>query len=196
MKTLLSPFVLALFLPPMLFAQNMNTNSAPENVLFNFANATNAAWQIVNDDVMGGSSTSRFRITSGVARFTGDVSLENNGGFASVRTLPARFDLADASEFLLRVRGDGRRYKFTARMESNLDGPLYQCAFTTAKGEWQEIRLPLKDFTPTFRGRVLTGQLPLSASKLTSIGFLISDQQSGQFQLEIAWIKVPRSQDK
>ena len=124
MKILLPPLVIILFLTPLLCAQNMKTNPAPEEVLFDFANATNAAWQVVNDDVMGGVSTSSFRITNGVAVFSGKVSLENNGGFASVRTLPARFDLGEASEFVLRVRGDGRRHKFTARMDSRFDGPL------------------------------------------------------------------------
>ncbi len=168
----------------------MNTNSPGEAVLFDFAQTTNATWQVVNDDVMGGVSTSRFELTNGVAVFRGVVSLENNGGFASVRTLPMRFDLGDASEFVLRVRGDGRRYKFTARTDANFDGPLYQKAFTTRKDGWQEIRLPLKDFIPTFRGRVLAGEPPLSANKLASLGFLISDKQDGPFRLEVAWIKA------
>ena len=53
-------------------------------ILFDFPTATNyPTWQIVNDDVMGGLSTSRFQIlTNGGAVFTGVVSLETNGGFA------------------------------------------------------------------------------------------------------------------
>jgi monofunctional biosynthetic peptidoglycan transglycosylase len=179
-----------------LFAQNMKTSPAPEKLLFDFVSPTNATWQIVNDDVMGGVSTCSFQITNSVAIFRGELSLENNGGFASVRTMPAKFDLGDASEFVLRVRGDGRRYKFTARTESSFDSPLYQSTFATAQGEWQEIRLPLKDFVPTFRGRVLTGESPLSPGKLTSIGFLISDKQAGPFRLEVAWIKVTCLQRK
>ena len=194
MRSRLPPLAVVLLFSPLLCAQIMKTNPAPEKILFNFAKATNAAWQIVNDDVMGGVSTSTFHVTNGVAIFRGEVSLENNGGFASVRTMPARFDLDDASEFLLRLRGDGRRYKFTARIDANFDGPLYQSAFTTTNGEWQEVRLPLKDFAPTFRGRVLAGEPPLSASKLTSIGFLISDKQAGPFRLEIGWIKAIGSQ--
>jgi len=190
MKSRLLPLTVVLLFSALLCAQTMKTNPVPERTLFDFAKFTNAAWQIVNDDVMGGVSTSSFRITNGVAVFSGEVSLENNGGFASVRTLPARFNLGEASEFVLRVRGDGRRYKFTARKDLSFDGPLYQSAFTTTKGEWQEVRLPLKHFVPTFRGRVLAGEPPLSTSKLTSIGFLISDKQDGPFRLEIEWIKA------
>jgi monofunctional biosynthetic peptidoglycan transglycosylase len=194
MKLQFATLAVALFFTPLLFAQNMKADPSSEEVLFDFANPTNANWQIVNDDVMGGVSTSIFRITNGVAVFRGEVSLEYNGGFASVRTLPARFDLGEASEVVLRVRGDGRRYKFTARMDSSLHGPLCQSAFTTTKGKWQEVRLPLEDFVPTFRGRVLAGEPPLSASELTSIGFLISDKQDGPFRLEIGWIKAIGSQ--
>lgn len=181
---------LTLLMPVALPAQTMNTNSNPDVVLFDFTTVKISDWQIVNDGVMGGISTSSFQVTNGTAVFRGDVSLENNGGFASVRTLPARFELDEASTFLLRVRGDGRRYKFTARMDSSFDGPVYQHVFSTTQGEWEEIRLPLKNFAPSFRGRSLPGEPPLSASQITSVGFLISDKQAGPFQLEIAWIKA------
>ena len=67
-----------------------------------------------------------------------------------------------------------------------------QCVFTTKKGEWEEHRLPIKSFAPTFRGRVLSGEPSLDASKVVSVGFLISDKQPGPFQLEVAWIKTAR----
>ena len=172
-------------------AITMNTHAASDRILFDFQASTNSsAWQIVNDDVMGGVSTSSFRLTSGVAVLQGKVSLENNGGFASARSLPARYDLAGGDAFVVRVRSDGRRYKFTARTTPSFDSAIYQCAFTTKKGEWEEHRLPLKQFVATFRGRVLSSEPPLDAGKVTSVGFLISDKQVGPFQLEIDWIKV------
>jgi len=164
--------------------------AALEKVLFDFSNTNVPAWQVVNDDVMGGVSTSRFSVTNGVAVFRGEVSLENNGGFASVRSPAARQDLAGFDAFVVRARGDGRRYKFTVRTESGFDTPIYQCAFTTKRGVWEEHRLGFKDFVPTFRGRVLSGQPPLDPVKVTSVGFLISDKQVGPFQLEVAWIKA------
>jgi NADH dehydrogenase [ubiquinone] 1 alpha subcomplex assembly factor 1 len=164
--------------------------AASEKVLFDFANTNAPAWQVVNDDVMGGVSTSRFSVTNGVAVFRGEVSLENNGGFASVRSPAARHDLAGCDAFVVRARGDGRKYKLTVRTERGFDAPIYQCAFTTKRGVWEEHRLAFKDFVPTFRGRVLSGQPPLDPAKVTSVGFLISDKQVGPFQLEVAWIKA------
>ena len=44
-------------------------------------------WHPINDGVMGGASISQLRFDSaGHAVFEGEVSLHNNGGFASVRT--------------------------------------------------------------------------------------------------------------
>lgn len=169
----------------------MRADESSERVLFDSSNRASASvWQIVNDGVMGGLSTSNFSVTNGVAVFRGKVSLENYGGFASVRSSPAPQNLAELDAFVVRVRGDGRRYKFTVRTDAGFDTPIYQCAFTAKNGEWQEYRLPFKDFVPTFRGRVLTNEPPLDPAKVVSMGFLISDQQEGPFKLEVAWIKA------
>ena len=167
----------------------MNSPAA-EKYIYNFQTATNpVTWQVVNDGVMGGVSTSEFRVTNGAAVFQGEVSLANRGGFASVRSLPARHDLAGGEAFVIRVRGDGHRYKFTGRMDPSFDSAIYQASFPTEPGEWTERRLPLNQFVPTFRGRVLPDAPPLDPAKVTSLGFLISDQQAGPFRLEIEWIK-------
>jgi monofunctional biosynthetic peptidoglycan transglycosylase len=162
-------------------------DTASDRILFDFQTATNhRAWQVVNDDVMGGVSTSRFQIlTTGGAVFSGLVSLENNGGFASVRSRPVRADLSGCDSFLLRVR-----------TEAGLDTPLYQLAFTTKRDQWEEHRLPFKYFVPTFRVRILTDVPPLNPAKITSVGFLISDKQEGPFKLEVEWIKASPAADK
>jgi monofunctional biosynthetic peptidoglycan transglycosylase len=170
----------------------MKADTATNKTLFDFQAATNSrAWEVVNDDVMGGVSTSQFQVlTNGCAVFSGTVRLENNGGFASVRSAPVSENLAGLTAFVLRVRGDGRRYKFSVRTGADFDTPLYQCGFTTKQGEWEEHRLALSDFVPTFRGRVLTDVPPLNPAKVNSVGFLISDKQAGPFRLEIGWIKA------
>ena len=172
-------------------AITMNADAASEKMIFDFQTATNSTkWQVVNDDVMGGVSTSQFQLlTNGGAIFSGVVSLENNGGFASVRSMPVRENLNGTDAFVLRVRGDGRRYKFTVRTEAGFNALNYQAEFTTKRGEWEEHRLAFKDFMPTFRGRVLTDVPPLIPSKITSVGLLISDKKAGPFRLEMSWIR-------
>ncbi len=174
------------------FALTMNADAASEKIIFDFRTPTNStAWQVVNDDVMGGVSTSQFQLlTNGGAVFSGVVSMENNGGFASVRSSAVRENLSGLDAFVLRVRGDGQRYKFTVRTEAGFNAPNYQAEFATKRGELEEHRLSLKDFVPTFRGRVLTDVPPLSAAKIASLGVLISDKQAGPFRLEMSWIKA------
>ena len=51
--------------------------------IFDFNKEANIeGWRIVNDVVMGGRSSSNFKLnTEGHGCFSGAVSLENNGGF-------------------------------------------------------------------------------------------------------------------
>jgi hypothetical protein len=147
----------------------------------------------VNDAVMGGLSQSRFvRADAGVARFSGRVSLANFGGFASVRTPPRYWGTAEARAFVLRVRGDGRDYKFTVRTDDRFDGTQYQGRFTPPSGEWSEVRVPVESFVATFRGRELRGAAPFDPGRARALGFMISDKQAGPFELLVDWIAVER----
>ena len=165
--------------------------AAPKRaVLLDFDDAADfSAWAPVDDVVMGGVSRSTFTPAEpGTARFAGSVSLENFGGFASVRTIPRAWDTTGATAFVLRVRGDGRTYKFTVRAEDGFDGIQYQSRFTPQAGEWREARLPLDSFSATFRGRVVPGAPPLDAGRVRALGLMISDGQAGAFDLLVDWI--------
>ena len=111
-------------------------------------------WVPINDVVMGGVSAGRLEATGNdTVAFTGLVSLNNNGGFASVRSRPGKHDLGGYSGLELRFRGDGRRYKINLKTDLRADGILYRAVFETREDEWQALRLPFEDFLPTFRGR-------------------------------------------
>ena len=66
-----------------------------ERKLFIFETPEAAAqWQTINDGVMGGRSDGRFKINNEQnMEFYGTLSLENNGGFASVRSRPTIMNL-------------------------------------------------------------------------------------------------------
>jgi len=162
--------------------------------LLDFDDAADLAlWRPVDDVVMGGVSRSTFeRAGAGVARFSGNVSLENFGGFASVRTPPRDWDAAGAQAFLLRVRGDGKTYKFTVRTSDGFDGIQYQSRFTTTAGEWTDVRLPVREFVATFRGRKVPFAASLDPAKARAIGFMISDKQAGPFELLVDRIAIER----
>jgi hypothetical protein len=158
--------------------------------------AASLPWQVIDDGVMGGRSASKAETTpAGTLLFRGHVSLENNGGFASIRSVPARHDLGSATGIVLRVRGDGKRYKFNLKSDAAFDGVQYQAAFDTRAGEWLEVRLPFDAFEPRFRGRPVPGAPPLDPARIVTFGFLVSDRQAGPFALEIdtlsAWTAAP-----
>lgn len=148
-------------------------------------------WSIINDGVMGGISQSEIVAgDSTTAIFQGNVSLENNGGFASVRTKSRLLNLNGYTGIELRIRGDGKKYQFRIRVDNRFDGISYRNIFETNAEEWTTIRLPFGDFVPVFRGRILENVGPLSPEKIQQLGFLIADKQEGKFRLEIDWIKV------
>ena len=64
----------------------MKTNPTTSLLLLSGSGDLTLHWQIVNDSVMGGLSTSQAYEKDNSLIFTGNVSLENNGGFASIRT--------------------------------------------------------------------------------------------------------------
>ncbi len=161
-------------------------------LLFDFSvQRTIDAWLPVNDAVMGGVSTGRLEATGGgSARFIGSVSLENSGGFASVRSRPAKLELDGCSGLELRIRGDGRRYKINLKTDVDTDDLLYRAVFETLDQQWQTRRIPFDEFLPTRRGRVIRQAPPLALSRVTSLGLMISDRQQGPFCLEIARIEA------
>ncbi len=167
-------------------------DEAKELLVFDFTKPDDRnQWRPINDTVMGGISASQLQTTKeGFALFTGTVSLENNGGFASLQSKPSAYDFIGYEGVAIRIKGDGKRYKFSLKSNIFLDSPRYEAAFTTDKGVWATVTIPFNTLIPTFRGRVLTNETPLDISKVNSFSFLISDKQAGPFRLEINWVKA------
>jgi len=160
-----------------------------ETVIFNFNSpSTSGEWVTVNDVVMGGVSDSKFEINDdSTATFSGTVSPDNNGGFASARA-SLKKEFKDYQGVVIRVRGDGNIYSLRFRTDKNFDGISYQAKFKTDSGEWKEYKIPLSDFKPTFRGNTLSNKPQLESKNIKQIGVLIADKQFGKFELFIDWI--------
>jgi hypothetical protein len=157
--------------------------------IIQFSDNTNIKeWRIVNDGVMGGVSKSSLAITeSGHGKFSGHVSLANNGGFASVQHNVSLSGIKEKSYFILNVKGDGKTYEF--RLKSTLkQSESYVHPFKTS-GEWETIRLKITDFYPQFRGRKLN--LPnFNFDHIAQICFLIANKTEEDFELLVDWIGV------
>lgn len=167
-------------------------SSTKHRVIVNFSDPINAVeWMVVNDNVMGGVSRSRVSINpEGYMVFKGNVSLDYGGGFASVRSSYENWEIGKFDGFVIKVWGDGKTYQFRSRMGNNLSGVAYRHYFQTNNENWQEIRLPFSKFVPTYRGRIISNAAPLDPLTIRNLGLMISDKQSGNFNLKIAWIGV------
>lgn len=155
--------------------------------IYTFSSQTNIReWLIVNDGVMGGISKSSLVLTNaGHGRFSGHVSMANNGGFASIQ-LNKTIKLAEEKKFIvLRIKGDGKRYEF--RLKGNISqSQSYVQQFDTS-GEWENIKLEISKFYPQYRGRKLN--IPnFNFKNIEELSFLIANKQEEDFELLIDWI--------
>jgi NADH dehydrogenase [ubiquinone] 1 alpha subcomplex assembly factor 1 len=149
------------------------------------------AWQALDDRVMGGLSRSRLRHDpAGHAVFEGEVSLERNGGFASVRGRPGPRGRPGAQACLIEVRGDGRAFKLSLFTEDTVDALQHQARFVAPSAAWQTLRLPLAAFIPTFRGREVHGAPALDPARIRQLGLMTAGREQGRFALAIRHISL------
>jgi len=140
-------------------------------------------WTVVDDSVMGGRSAGFFQINeAGHGAFFGDVSLENNGGFSSVRYSFKQKDITNYSVCKIRLKGDGKDYQFRAKSDK-YDRHSYIYHFETS-GEWEIITVPLAEMYPAFRGRKLS--IPnFPTEQIEELSFLISNKKAESYKLEL-----------
>ena len=148
---------------------------------------------VTNDGVMGGLSQGKVKITDqGILLFTGKLSLENNGGFSSLRMRGKQWDLGAWKGLELKVKGDGRRYGFRATTDQQfrMSQVSFTANFATKKNEWTTVRLPFSAMTASWRGRKLDNLF--DAEKISGLGIILADKNEGAFGIEVKSISVWR----
>ena len=177
-------------------------------ILFDFTNPDlqlRETWGAVDDVVMGGVSQSQIRLSNNRAIFNGVVSTNNNGGFVSVRTknFSPPLDLSSFEGIELKVKGDGKRYKFILRSEGKWDGVNYFMSFDTVYDFPISVKIPFAELIPTFRAKSVPDAGAIDSSKIYSMQLMLSkfeyDGQlnqkfePGSFGLEIENIQAYRT---
>jgi len=185
-------------------APSISTNPIPADVIVSFPDASSvSAWRNVDDSVMGGVSASRsFWVASdgrGAMEFTGDLSTENNGGFASTLS---RVDTgmgmraAGARALGLRALGDGRTYLLQLRAGPS-GADRWISRFTPPSGDVggsaPNIELPLASFEPVNQFlRPVDPMAELDPASISQIGIYVLDSQVGSFRLVVESISALR----
>jgi hypothetical protein len=171
-------------------AATKTATAADTLTIFAFSrDADVSGWEIQDDVVMGGVSQGRFALNEeGKAVFTGNVSLENDGGFSS---LQYTFDAVEVSPYhtlCIRLKGDGKPYQLRVESAKNVRHG-YACDFVTS-GDWQIVEIPFADMYAIRHGDRL--DLPnYPGQTLAQVQILIGNGKAETFQLEIdkIWVK-------
>ena len=172
------------------------TQPAPEMVTWkvDFGSSDTDEWFALNDDVMGGVSEGDAYFSDSTVVFEGEVSTANNGGFVSLRSPIASYDLSDFSQVEIAYKSQG--HSFTMVLANNVAWymPQFRHEATSASEEWTTVTLPLYDF----KQYVMTGygqsetDVEMSTEHLSDvvqIELINSAFESGEFRLEIDYIE-------
>ena len=153
-------------------------------VIFDFIKEADLKnWYVINDTVMGGVSNGKMgKDAAGNVLFEGHVSLDNNGGFTSVRYDAGKIKLQGYSKFLIVLKGDGKAYQFRVKTNSK-DYYAYVYSFETT-GNWQTIEIPFSSMVPSFRGQLLN-MANFSGDYMEEIGILIGNKIAEDFKIAI-----------
>jgi len=188
-KDFLTLITLLMGLPVSSITLGAAANSVTE---FDKSDSDSLSWRVVNDGVMGGLSKGNFGVSGeGILTFRGMLSLENNGGFSSIRTEKVELDLSDADGLLVRAKGDGRTYQMRFGTDARFRGMevSFMAEFRTKKGEWVEVKIPFTNFKGSFRGMKLKDEV-FDPSKISRVGLLLADKNPGEFELNVDWIRT------
>lgn len=146
-------------------------------------------WVVLNDSVMGGESFSKLVIDQQSIQFSGQLSLINSGGFASVRGQLIQ-SIGALQQLSIRVKGDNRVYQFRVRTSDSSDDIAYKVEFLAIQNKWQQFNFTEHDFVASFRGRAVSHAPSLKFSDIKQLGFLIADKNIQPFRLivEDIWV--------
>ncbi|TAI49837.1 CIA30 family protein [Flagellimonas allohymeniacidonis] len=159
------------------------------DTIFDFTTTSNLDnWTVINDGVMGGRSFGSFSLsTEGHGVFKGTISLENNGGFSSVRHRMASLEVSPNSKIRIKLKGDGSNYQF--RVKNKIENRYSYIQPFRTTGEWEEIEIELSSMYPGFRGRRLD-RPNFSHQTIEEITFLIGNKKAQGFKLLIDHITL------
>ena len=158
-------------------------------VVYDFSeNSSLRNWRVIDDGVMGGVSQGALRINyEGHGVFSGFISLDNYGGFSSIRYNVDAIDVLGYKYISIIAFGDNKEYRL--RIKSDFyDRHVYSKSFF-AKNEWQEILIPIHTMEPQFRGRSLRMDR-FKGESIVELGILIGNKVEENFTLFIDKISL------
>ena len=151
---------------------------------------TSRNWQVINDGVMGGRSRGVARLTETTLIFEGNISLENNGGFSSLKSPFTSWPLEGKKYLVIRYRNSGQPMAFTLEKSRFWFRPYYKKQLVSTSGEWIEERIPLTDFYAYRIGQNQNKRLSdKELNSIIRIGFITDGKKEGAFSFEVDYVR-------
>ena len=152
-------------------------------VMFDFSDLNDSSsWFLLLDGVMGGKSTGNLAKNEHTITFTGDISLQNNGGFSSMQSGIHPFAMNGMNAIKVKIKGDGREWILAGRKFMTPTADDYWFKFKTT-GDWQEVQVPINKMKRRVYGFPMIGSI--TPDQLKGLSFYIYDKNAGPFSLEV-----------
>ncbi|AWH74151.1 hypothetical protein DCS32_08255 [Dokdonia sp. Dokd-P16] len=155
---------------------------------FNFGTSCDNCddWFVVLDGVMGGLSTGEVEQSAESIIFRGSVSLENNGGFASLRTPYQSYDLSRYTAVTVRYKSTGQDFALTLNKYKRFWRPNYKINLPITEGEWKTVTYNLSDFGTYRLGEPLEGHPDKDdLASIIRLGLISNTKAATDFEIEV-----------
>ena len=168
----------------------ISTTAMAQTIFFDdFEDSPSKRWEFITDQVMGGVSTGNITFMNengaNFARMTGNVSLENNGGFIQFRRkVTSHFDKSKQG-LELKMRGNKQQYFVHIRTTGTFLPWQYYHAPFSSNSDWTIVRMPFSMFerSSSFLSKEIT------AKNIRSIG-IVAFGKDHEVQLDVKQISI------
>ena len=158
---------------------------------FGKTNGKNKDWILISDNIMGGVSKSKLEYLDDSFLLTGNISLDNYGGFSSIKTKYENFDLTDYKGVKIRFKSSKQKFAFTLEESKNWTSPNFKGDFNSTKeNTWEVITIYFKDFKEYQIGEPTGNMLKTSSLKnIVRLGIITTDKKEGPFTIEVDYVE-------
>lgn len=167
--------------------------SFAQSSLIDFGNLAkkNQEWVLLSDNIMGGVTKSKIEYTSNSVLLSGNISLDNYGGFSSIRTKYKSVDLSQYNGIKIKFKSNNQKFAFTLEDNQNWTKPNYKREFSPKKDDtWEEMIIYFKDFQEIVIGEPTGNTMKAKSLKnIVRMGIMTYEKKEGPFSLEVDYIE-------
>ncbi|MEO1218708.1 MAG: CIA30 family protein [Bacteroidota bacterium] len=147
-------------------------------------------WEVINDGVMGGLSKGKIEMTENTLKFSGSISLDNYGGFTSVKSPFTKIDLSNSKKVKIRYRTKNQSVAISLENSKEFYKPYFKMNLANTNNEWKTVDRSINEFKENKLGQETSTQISSKfLESVQRIGLITSQKKEGDFTVEIDYIK-------